>query len=87
MCNRMMQDPMHTNISNYYDNKFEHIYFINKSMWNEILQDWSQKYKMGEKKPILDNHNIRILKYVKKINESKDLIDDLFDKDLIKEEI
>lgn len=87
MCNRMMQDPMYTNISNYYDNKFEHIYFINKSMWNEILQDWSQKYKMGEKKPILDNHNVRILKYVKKINESKDLIDDLFDKDLIKEEI
>lgn len=86
MCNRMMQDPMYTNIANYYDNKFEHIYFINKSMWNEILQDWTQKYKSGEKKPILDNHNIRILKYVKKIDESKDLIDDLFDEDLVKEE-
>ncbi len=86
MCNRMMSDPMHTNISNYYDNKFEHIYFINKSMWNEILADWSQKYKSGEKKPILDNHNIRILKYVKTIDESKDLINDLFDENLIKEE-
>lgn len=87
MCNRMMIDPMHSNISNYYDNKFKNIYFLNKAMWNEILSDWSAKYKAGDKKPVLDNHNIRILKYEKKIDEkSVDLIDDLFDSNLIKEE-
>lgn len=87
MCNRMMIDPMHSNISNYYDNKFKNIYFLNKAMWNEILSDWSSKYKAGDKKPVLDNHNIRILKYEKKIDEkSVDLIDDLFDSNLIKEE-
>lgn len=88
MCNRMMKDPMYTNILNSFDNKFESIYFINTPMWNEILSDWTFKYKNGDKTPILDNHNIRILKYVhEEVSESQDLIDDLFDKDLIKEEI
>ena len=88
MCNRMMKDPMYTNILNSFDNKFESIYFINTPMWNEILADWTKKYKNGDKTPILDNHNIRILKYVhEEVSESQDLIDDLFDKDLIKEEI
>ena len=88
MCNRMMKDPMYTNILNSFDNKFETIYFLNTPMWNEILADWTFKYKNGDKTPILDNHNIRILKYVhEEVSESQDLIDDLFDKDLIKEEI
>jgi hypothetical protein len=58
-------------------------------MWDELLGDWMNKYKDGIKSPILDNHDIRILKYVKQNNDnntSKDSIDELFDEDLIKEE-
>ena len=91
MSNRMMKDPAYSQILDYFKEEFNfnNIYFINQSMWDELLGDWMNKYKDGIKSPILDNHDIRILKYVKQNNDnntSKDSIDELFDEDLIKEE-
>jgi DNA polymerase-3 subunit gamma/tau len=91
MSNRMMKDPMYTEVLEFFkkDFDFKNVYFINQSMWDELLADWMDKYKAGNKSPILDNHDIRILKYVKENDEninSKDSIDELFDEDLIKEE-
>ena len=91
MSNRMMKDPAYSQILDYFKDEFNfnNIYFINQSMWDELLGDWMNKYKDGIKSPILDNHDIRILKYVKQNNDnntSKDSIDELFDEDLIKEE-
>jgi hypothetical protein len=86
-----MKDPMYTEVLEFFkkDFDFKNVYFINQSMWDELLADWMDKYKAGNKSPILDNHDIRILKYVKENDEninSKDSIDELFDEDLIKEE-
>lgn len=89
ICNRMMKDPNYKNILNFFsDLNFKEIYFLDQKTTDEILEDFKNKFKQGQKRPILDNHDIRILKYVKNNdkNESSDGLDDLFDSDLIKEE-
>lgn len=89
ICNRMMKDPNYKKILNFFsDLNFKEIYFLDQKTTDEILEDFKNKFKQGQKRPILDNHDIRILKYVKNNdkNESSDGLDDLFDSDLIKEE-
>jgi hypothetical protein len=84
-----MKDPNYKNILNFFsDLNFKEIYFLDQKTTDEILEDFKNKFKQGQKRPILDNHDIRILKYVKNNdkNESSDGLDDLFDSDLIKEE-
>ncbi|MCR5786690.1 MAG: DNA polymerase III subunit gamma/tau [Acholeplasmatales bacterium] len=88
-CNRMMKDPNYTNILNFFKELgLKEVFFIDKKNSDEILQDFLSKFKAGDKSPILDNHDIRILKYVKtkEVSESSDGLDDLFDSDLIEEE-
>ena len=82
-CNRFMKDPNYTNvlkrfnINNY---KFSNLYFINTSMWEEVFKDYLDKFKAGDKKPVLDNHNIKIFKYVKQeVLKPYDPLEEFFD--------
>ena len=81
-CNRAMKDPNYSNILKELnkDYKFEHIYFINSSMWDEVIADFAQKFKAGDKQPVLDEHKIRIFKYVKPVEDKViDPIEDFLD--------
>ncbi len=82
-CNRFMKDPNYTKVLNSFNTnnyKFKKLYFINTSMWEEVFKDYLDKFKAGEKKPVLDTHNIKIYKYEEQKNETSfDPLDEFFD--------
>ena len=81
--NRAMKDPMYNNILSEINktNSFKHIYFINSQMWDEIQNDWMNKFKAGNKQPILEEHKIRIFKHVEQEKEAVEStpVDEFFD--------
>ncbi len=82
-CNRFMKDPNYSKVLkkfNLGENKYKNLFFINTSMWEEVFMDYVNKFKTGDKKPVLDNHNIKIFKYVKEEQqESYDPLEEFFD--------
>ncbi len=82
-CNRFMKDPNYSNVLKRFnvDNyNFKNLYFINTSMWEEVFKDYIEKFKAGDKKPVLDNHNIKIFKYIeKKVDKPYDPLEEFFD--------
>ena len=79
--NRFMKDPNYKNVLSSLNktNKFREIYFINASMWDEVFKDYMDKFKKGDKKPILEEHKIRILKHIEQKNEEADPLEGFFD--------
>jgi len=82
-CNRAMKDPLYKDILDKLnkDYQFEQIYFVNSSIWNEISNEWVNKFKSGETKPEISEYKIKIFKHVaKEVKiEVKDPIDEFFD--------